>query len=51
MDLKSKCGEGVVVRDPKTLYIIKRTNKAFKIKTFLDKECKIVAHNSGYRKF
>ena len=44
-------GEGVVVRDPKVPYIDKRTNKALKVKTFLDKECKITAHNEGQGKF
>ncbi len=44
-------GEGVVVRDPEAPYIAKRTNKALKVKTFLDKECKITAHNEGHGKF
>jgi DNA ligase-1 len=51
MNIESKKGEGVVVRDPKSLYIAKRTNKALKVKTFLDKECKIIAHNGGHGKF
>jgi len=51
MDIDSKGGEGVVVRDPKALYIAKRTNKALKVKTFLDKECRIIAHNGGHGKF
>jgi len=46
-DIESKGGEGVVVRDPKVLYIDKRSSKALKVKTFLDKECKIVAYNEG----
>jgi len=50
MDIDSSGGEGVVVRDPKALYINKRTNKALKVKTFLDKECRIIAHNSGHGK-
>ena len=49
-NIESTRGEGVVVRDPKALYINKRTNKALKVKTFLDKECKIVAHNGGHGK-
>jgi len=44
-------GEGVVVRDPKAPYIAKRTNKVLKVKTFLDKECKITAYNEGHGKF
>jgi len=51
MDIDSKGGEGVVVRDPQALYIAKRTNKALKVKTFLDKECRIIAHNGGHGKF
>jgi DNA ligase-1 len=51
MDIESKNGEGVVVRDPTALYIAKRTTKALKVKTFLDKECRIIAHNRGRGKF
>ena len=51
MDIESKGGEGVVVRDPKALYIAKRTSKALKVKTFLDKECKITAYNGGHGKY
>jgi len=50
-EIEEKEGEGVVVRDPKAPYIAKRTNKALKVKTFLDKECKIIAHNSGHGKY
>jgi DNA ligase-1 len=49
--IESKSGEGVVVRDPDAPYISKRTNKALKVKTFLDKECKVIAYNSGSGKF
>ena len=51
IDIENKKGEGVVVRDPQALYIAKRTNKALKVKTFLDKECRIIAHNGGHGKF
>ena len=44
-------GEGVVVRDPNAPYIDKRTNKALKVKSFLDKECKILAYHQGKGKF
>jgi DNA ligase-1 len=50
-DIESKGGEGVVVRDPKALYIDKRSSKALKVKTFLDRECKIIAYNEGHGKF
>ncbi len=36
---------------PKALYIGKRTNKALKVKTFLDKECRIIAYNQGHGKY
>ncbi len=48
--IEHKKGEGVVVRDPNTPYIAKRTSKALKVKSFLDKECKIVAYNRGHGK-
>ena len=50
-DIELKGGEGVVVRDPKALYIAKRTNKVLKVKTFLDRECRITAYNEGHGKF
>jgi len=48
MEIEQKGGEGVVVRDPHVPYIAKRTDKALKVKTFLDKECTIIAHNLGH---
>ena len=48
--IEQKRGEGVVVRDPNALYIDKRTSKALKVKSFLDKECKIVSINGGHGK-
>jgi DNA ligase-1 len=50
-EIEAKAGEGVVVRDPTAPYINKRTNKALKVKTFLDKECKVMAYNEGRGKF
>ena len=49
--IEQKGGEGVVIRDPMAPYINKRTNKALKVKTFLDKECKILSYNQGKGKF
>ncbi len=49
--IEKKGAEGVVVRDPNALYIGKRTNKALKVKTFLDKECRIIAYNKGHGKY
>jgi len=49
--VEQKGGEGIVVRDPKALYINKRTSKALKIKSFLDDECKVVGIKDGNGKF
>ncbi len=51
LEVEKSKGEGVVVRDPRAPYINKRTSKVLKVKTFLDKECKITAHNEGHGKF
>jgi DNA ligase-1 len=50
-EIESKKGEGVVIRDPNSSYISKRTNKALKVKSFLDKECRVVGYNSGHGKY
>jgi DNA ligase-1 len=50
-EVESKKGEGVVVRDPKALYINKRTSKALKVKTFLDAECEVLGYTKGKGKF
>ena len=49
--IEKKGGEGVVVRDPNTSYIAKRTSKALKVKSFLDTECKIVGYTKGKGKY
>jgi len=51
VSIEKKGGEGVVVRDPKAPYIAKRTSKALKVKSFLDRECTIVAYNKGHGKY
>jgi len=43
----NKKGEGVVVRDPLSPYINKRTSKALKIKSFKDDECKVIDYTQG----
>lgn len=50
-DIEDKGGEGIVVRDPNTLYINKRTSKALKVKSFKDTECKITGYTNGTGKF
>jgi len=44
-------GEGVVVRDPSAGYIAKRTEKALKVKSFYDSECKVLGYTPGKGKF
>jgi len=50
-EIESKGGEGVVVRDPNSPYIAKRTSKALKVKSFYDTECKVTKHIQGHGKF
>ena len=50
-EVEKKGGEGLVVRDPNAPYIIGRSNRALKVKSFLDSECRVIAHNIGHGKF
>ena len=50
-EIEFKKGEGIVVRDPNTLYINKRTSKALKVKKFQDTECKIIGYTHGNGKY
>lgn len=50
-DLESLHAEGVVVRDPQSKYINKRTSKALKVKRFKDDECKIIGYTKGKGKY
>ena len=50
-EIESKGGEGIVVRDPNTPYINKRTSKALKVKTFQDAECKVLGYTKGKGKY
>ncbi len=49
--IKKMGGEGIVLRDPKALYIAKRTNKALKYKGFKDDECEVISYNNGKGKY
>jgi DNA ligase-1 len=49
--IEKKGGEGVVVRDPNTEYIAKRTSKALKVKSFVDTECKVIGYTKGKGKY
>ena len=44
-------GEGVVVREPNSNYINKRTSTALKVKKFKDTECTIVGYTKGKGKY
>jgi DNA ligase-1 len=44
-------GEGVVLRDGSLSYYVGRTNKALKMKSYLDAECEVVGYNKGKGKF
>ena len=50
-EIESKKGEGIVVRDPQSPYINKRTSKALKVKTFHDSECEVIGNKKGNGKF
>ena len=50
-EIEAKGGEGLVVRDPNTPYINKRTSKALKVKTFQDAECKVIGYTEGKGKY
>jgi DNA ligase len=44
-------GEGVVIRDKDAPYIDRRTNKALKVKSFFDDECKVYGYTQGKGKY
>jgi DNA ligase-1 len=46
-----KNGEGVVVRNPNTPYINKRTSQALKVKSFKDAECEVIGYTKAKGKF
>ena len=50
-EIENKKGEGVVIRDPNTPYIDHRTNKALKVKSYYDTECKVIGYTQGKGKF
>ena len=44
-------GEGVVLRNPNAPYERKRSSQILKLKTALDEECTVIAHNPGKGQF
>ncbi len=49
--IESLGGEGVVVRDGSLPYYTGRTKDAFKVKNYIDDECRIVGYNKGQGKY
>jgi DNA ligase-1 len=43
--------EGLVVRNPKALYVGKRSSSSLKVKSFQDDECKVIGYTNGQGKF
>lgn len=50
-EVTEKGGEGIVLREPNTPYIAKRTRSALKMKKFDDTECQVVALHKGKGKY
>ena len=40
-----------MVRNPKSLYIAKRSSQSLKVKSFQDDECKVIGYTKGHGKF
>ena len=49
--VEEKGGEGVVVRDGSLPYYVGRSNKALKLKSYIDAECVVVGYNRGRGKY
>lgn len=50
-ELESNGAEGLVVRDPKALYVGKRSSRSLKVKSFTDDECVVTGYTKGHGKF
>ncbi len=50
-ELDSKGAEGLVVRNPATLYEGKRSSNSLKVKSFQDDECVVTGYTKGHGKF
>jgi DNA ligase-1 len=46
-DIFKKGGEGLMIKDPKSFYENKRSDKLLKIKKFTDAEAKVIGHEKG----
>jgi DNA ligase-1 len=50
-EVEKKGAEGLVVRDPKALYVGKRSSSSLKVKSFQDDECIVKGYTKGHGKF
>ena len=50
-EVEAKGAEGLVVRDPNTLYVGKRSSSSLKVKSFQDDECMVTGYTKGQGKF
>jgi len=50
-EVEKKGAEGLVVRDPKALYVGKRSSSSLKVKSFQDDECVVKGYTKGHGKF
>ena len=51
LDIISKGGEGLMIKDPNSKYEFKRSDKLLKIKQFTDAEAKVTGHEKGTGRF
>ncbi|TNY21110.1 DNA ligase/mRNA capping enzyme [Rhodotorula diobovata] len=50
-EVKAKGGEGLMLREPKSKYVNKRSTTLLKVKTFYDAEARVVSHEPGKGKY
>ena len=50
-EVEKKGAEGLVVRDPDTSYVGKRSSRSLKVKSFKDDECMVTGYTNGAGKF
>lgn len=50
-NITSRGGEGVMIKNPHSMYVGRRTKDLLKLKTFYDTEVKIIGHKSGEGKY
>lgn len=50
-DIEGKKGEGLMLREPESLYDFKRSKTLLKVKSFFDKEGRVIGYNDGKGKY